>query len=197
MRITKEKKQENYERIIATASALFRERGFDGVGVAELMERAGLTHGGFYNHFRSKEDLIAESTENGLSETLKRYAGYDVLAVMELYLAREHRDGRGQGCTAAALSCDAARQPEETKAVFADGIDRLVRAIEDGIARHHASGAGDRAQAITILAQAVGAIVLSRACPDDSPLADELLDACRADCRDAIENRTRDNRATE
>ncbi|RFB99391.1 TetR family transcriptional regulator [Rhizobium leguminosarum bv. trifolii] len=190
MRITKEKKQENYERIIATASELFRERGFDGVGVAELMERAGLTHGGFYNHFRSKEDLIAESTENGLSETLKRYAGHDVLAVMELYLAREHRDGRGQGCTAAALSCDAARQPEETKAVFAAGIDKLVRAVEGGIAQHH--GAGGRAQAIAILAQAVGAIVLSRACPDDSPLADELLDACRADCRDAIENRTRE-----
>ncbi|RUL95542.1 TetR/AcrR family transcriptional regulator [Rhizobium chutanense] len=193
MRITKEKKQENYERIIATASELFRERGFDGVGVAELMERAGLTHGGFYNHFRSKEELIAESTENGLSETLKRYAGHDVAAVMELYLAREHRDGRSQGCTAAALSCDAARQPEETKAVFAAGIDRLVRALEAGIAAKHASdaGAGTRAQAITILAQAVGAIVLSRACPDDSPLADELLEACRADCRDAIENRAR------
>ncbi|PDT00231.1 TetR family transcriptional regulator [Rhizobium chutanense] len=193
MRITKEKKQENYERIIATASELFRERGFDGVGVAELMERAGLTHGGFYNHFRSKEELIAESTENGLSETLKRYAGHDVAAVMELYLAREHRDGRSQGCTAAALSCDAARQPEETKAVFAAGIDGLVRALEAGIAGKHASdaGAGGRAQAIAILAQAVGAIVLSRACPDDSPLADELLDACRADCRDAIENRAR------
>lgn len=192
VRITKEKKQENYERIIATASELFRERGFDGVGVAELMERAGLTHGGFYNHFRSKEELIAESTENGLSETLKRYAGHDVLAVMELYLAREHRDGRGQGCTAAALGCDAARQPEETKAVFAAGIDKLVRALEGGIAQHHASGAGGRAQAIAILAQAVGAIVLSRACPDDSPLADELLEACRADCRDAIQNRVRE-----
>ncbi|KKZ87911.1 TetR family transcriptional regulator [Rhizobium phaseoli] len=191
MRITKEQKQENYDRIIATASELFRERGFDGVGVAELMEGAGLTHGGFYNHFRSKEELIAESTENGLDETLQRYAGYDVLDVMELYLARDHRDGRGQGCTAAALSCDAARQPETTKAVFAAGIDKLVRAVEGGIAQRHASGAGGRAQAIAILAQAVGAIVLSRACPDDSPLADELLDACRADCRDAIENRMR------
>ncbi|MBB4483110.1 helix-turn-helix domain-containing protein [Rhizobium etli] len=191
MRITKEKKQENYERIIATASELFRERGFDGVGVAELMERAGLTHGGFYNHFRSKEELIAESAENGLSETLRRYTGHKVLDVMELYLAREHRDGRGQGCTAAALSCDAARQPEKTKAVFAAGIDKLVRAVEGGIAQRQGSGAGGRAQAIAILAQAVGAIVLSRACPDDSPLADELLDACRADCRDAIENRTR------
>jgi TetR/AcrR family transcriptional repressor of nem operon len=76
VRVTKEKKQENHERIVAMASELFRERGFDGVAVAELMERAGLTHGGFYNHFRSKEDLIAEATANGLSATLARYAGH-------------------------------------------------------------------------------------------------------------------------
>ncbi|MGO6984283.1 TetR/AcrR family transcriptional regulator [Rhizobium leguminosarum] len=192
MRITKEKKQENHERIVAIASELFRERGFDGVAVAELMERAGLTHGGFYNHFRSKEDLIAESTENGLGETLERYAGYDAVAVMELYISREHRDARGQGCTAAALSCEAARQPDETRTVFATGIDNLVRALEDGIARDHTPGAGTRAQAISILAQAVGAIILSRACPDGSSLADEILNACRADCRDAIENRARE-----
>lgn len=193
MRITKEKKQENHERIVTIASQLFRERGFDGVAVAELMERAGLTHGGFYNHFRSKEDLIAESTENGLDATLDRYAGYDAVAVMELYVSREHRDARGQGCTIAALSCEAARQPDQTRAVFATGIDNLVCALEDGIAQNHVPGGGDaRAQAISILAQAVGAIVLSRACPDNSSLADEILDACRADCRAAIENRARE-----
>lgn len=191
VRYDKSHKQATREHIVKTASRRFRRDGIDAVGLASVMAEAGLTHGGFYNHFSSKEELIAESTENGLSETLKRYAGHDVAAVMELYLAREHRDGRGQGCTAAALSCDAARQPEETKAVFAAGIDKLVRALEGGIAGKHASGAGARAQAIAILAQAVGAIVLSRACPDDSPLADELLDACRADCHDAIENRAR------
>lgn len=189
MRITKEKKQENHERIVTIASELFREHGFDGVAVAELMERAGLTHGGFYNHFRSKEDLIAKTAENGLDKTLKHYAGRDAVDVMELYVSREHRDARGQGCTAAALSCDAARQPDTTRAVFATGIDNLVCALEDGIARNHAAGGGTRAQAISVLAQAVGAIILSRACPDNSSLADEILDACRADCRDAIENR--------
>jgi TetR/AcrR family transcriptional repressor of nem operon len=190
VRITKEKKQENHERIVAIASELFRERGFDGVGVAELMEHAGLTHGGFYNHFGSKDDLIAETTAKGLSETLERYAGHDPVAVMELYISREHRDARGQGCTAAALSCEAARQPDETKAVFATGIENLVRALENGIAQN--PGAGARAQAVSVLAQAVGAIVLSRACPDDSSLVDEILNACRADCRDAIENRVRE-----
>lgn len=188
MRVTKEKRQENHERIIAIASELFLERGFDGVAVAELMERAGLTHGGFYNHFRSKEDLIAESAENGLAKTLEHYAGYDAAAVMELYIAREHRDARGQGCTVAALSCEAARQPDKTRAVFAKGIDNLVHALENSIARNHASGGGARAQAIAVLAQAVGAIVLSRACPDESPLVDEILEACRANCLEAIEN---------
>ena len=191
MRITKEKKQENHERIVAIASELFRERGFDGVGVADLMEHAGLTHGGFYNHFRSKEALIAKATTKGLGETLERYAGYDAIAAIELYISREHRDARGQGCTAAALSCEAARQPDETKAVFASGIENLLRAFEGSIARNHA-GADARAQTISVFAQAVGAIVLSRACPDNSPLADEILDACRADCLNTIENRARE-----
>jgi TetR/AcrR family transcriptional repressor of nem operon len=191
VRITKEKKQENYERIITIASELFRERGYDGVAVAELMERAGLTHGGFYNHFRSKEELIAAATARGFGETAERYAGYDALAAIEAYISREHRDARGQGCSAAALSCEAARLPDETRSAFAAGIENLLSTFEGDMARDHASGAGSRALTISLLAQAVGAIVLSRACPDNSSLADEILDACRADCRDAIGNHAR------
>ena len=70
MRITKEKRQENHDRIVATAAEMFRERGFDGVGVADLMEKAGLTHGGFYNHFASKEALIAEASAKGFGRNL-------------------------------------------------------------------------------------------------------------------------------
>ncbi|MBB4226981.1 TetR/AcrR family transcriptional regulator [Rhizobium mongolense] len=186
MRITKEKYEENHERIVAIASEMFRERGFDGVSVAELMERAGLTHGGFYNHFRSKEDLIAEAAARGFGETLERYAGHDALSAIELYISRQHRDARGQGCPAAALSCEAARQPDETRSAFAAGIENLLRAFEGDIARNQPPGAGSRALAISLLAQAVGAVVLSRACPDGSSLADEILDACLDDCRDAI-----------
>ncbi|NKL02694.1 TetR family transcriptional regulator [Rhizobium leguminosarum bv. viciae] len=189
MRITKEKKQENYERIITIASELFRERGYDGVAVAELMERAGLTHGGFYNHFRSKEELIAAATARGFGETAERYAGYDALAAIEAYISREHRDARGHGCPAAALSCEAARLPDETRSAFAAGIENLLSTFEGDMTRDH--GAGSRALTISLLAQAVGAIVLSRACPDNSSLADEILDACRADCRDAIGNHAR------
>src|SRR6516165_930970 len=109
MRVSKEKMQKNHERIVAIASELFRERGFDGVGVADLMEHAGLTHGGFYNHFRSKETLIAEAAAKGFGDNVGRYAGHDAVAAIELYLSRTHRDARGQGCVAAALSCEAAR----------------------------------------------------------------------------------------
>jgi TetR/AcrR family transcriptional repressor of nem operon len=191
VRITKEKKKENHERIVAIASQLFRERGFDGVGVAELMDHAGLTHGGFYNHFGSKEDLIAEASKKGFDETLERYVGLDAIAALELYISREHRDMRGQGCPAAALSCEAARQPEETRLAFGAGIESLVQALEQGLRTQQAQSSNLRAQAISNLAQAVGAIVLSRACPDDATLADEILDACRANCRDAIENPAR------
>ena len=191
MRITREKKQENHDRIVAIASELFRERGYDGVGVADLMERAGFTHGGFYNHFNSKEDLITEATAKCFGEIAARYSGQDAIAAIELYISRTHRDARGQGCPAAALSCEAARQPDETRAIFATGIENLLRALEGDMARNHVSGAGVRAQSISVLAQAVGAIVLSRACPDDSALADEILDACRADCRHAIGNPAR------
>jgi TetR/AcrR family transcriptional regulator, transcriptional repressor for nem operon len=183
MRITKEKKQENHDRIVTVASEMFRERGFDGVGVADLMKVAGLTHGGFYNHFASKEALIAEAATKGFVETSERYAGYSVGDVIDAYISRPHRDARGLGCPAAALSGEAARLPDDTRAVFGEGIAGLFAALEHGLA-----GQPDaRAQAISLLAQAVGAVVLSRACPDGSALADEILDTCRADCHAALE----------
>lgn len=183
MRITKEKKQENHDRIVAIASEMFRERGFDGVGVADLMEKAGLTHGGFYNHFASKEALIAEAATKGFVATSERYAGFGVGTVIDAYISRTHRDSRGQGCPAAALSGEAARLPEDTRAVFGEGIAGLVSALENGLAEQPNA----RAQAISLLAQAVGAVVLSRACPDGSALANEILDTCRADCHATLE----------
>lgn len=186
MRITKAIKQANHERIVETASRLFRERGFDGVGVAELMKRAGLTHGGFYNHFRSKEDLIAQASAQGFANMAQRYGGQGALATIERYVSRQHRDAPGHGCPAAALAGEAARQTGETRAVFAAGIEALVRDLQEDLGQTHADPAV-RARAIGILAQAVGALVLSRACPDDAPLADEILQASRAACREAVE----------
>ena len=189
MRITKEQKEANRERILATATRLFRERGFDGVGVAELMERAGFTHGGFYNHFRSKEDLIAQACAHGLGENARRQSARDLGAFLDSYLSRAHRDAPGQGCLAAALSGDAARQPDETRAAFAGWVEDTVERFAGAVAPDGATQAEARAAAVGLLAQAVGALVLSRACPDAAPLADEILDAGRAACRASLEER--------
>ncbi|KAA8553996.1 MULTISPECIES: TetR/AcrR family transcriptional regulator [Pseudomonas] len=182
MRVTKAQAQENRARIVETASALFRERGYDGVGVVELMATAGFTHGGFYKHFRSKADLMAEAAASGLSQTLENSGGLDVAEFFNLYLSRDHRDARSVGCTMAALCGDAARQSEDIKATFAAGIENMLVALErEGTKLGDADQHTVRTKMIDMLAHAIGAVVLSRACPDDSPLADEILEVCRAE----------------
>lgn len=175
MKVTKAQVQENRARIVETAATLFRERGYDGVGVAELMAAAGFTHGGFYKHFRSKADLMAEAAASGISQRVADIDGVDLVDFVVRYLSREHRDARGAGCTMAALSGDVARQSDDIKATFADGIERSLAAFQRG----EVGSALDRAGMINTFAHGVGALVLSRACPDDSPLADEILEACR------------------
>lgn len=181
MKVTKTQSQENRARIVETASSLFRERGYDGVGVADLMAAAGFTHGGFYKHFGSKADLMSEAAACGFLQSASNAAGVDTSTFVNAYLSRNHRDARGSGCTLAALAGDAARQPESIKQTFADGIQRLLATLEneDGPADETAKREA-RSQRIDTLAHVVGAIVLSRACPDNSSLADEILEVCRA-----------------
>jgi len=180
MKVTKAQAQANRTHVVETASRLFRERGYDGVGVADLMAAAGFTHGGFYKHFSSKADLIAESAACGMAQTAALAAGVDPTEFVRQYLAREHRDDRATGCTMAALGGDAARQPEAVRAAFAAGIEALLAApSSESTAMDGADSSQSRARHLDILAHAVGAIVLSRACPDDSPLADEILAASR------------------
>ncbi|RDI07596.1 TetR family transcriptional regulator [Pseudomonas fluorescens] len=181
MRVTKAQAQANREHIVETASVLFRERGFDGVGVADLMAAAGFTHGGFYKHFGSKADLMAEAAASSLAQSLTDNAGIDVADFVDLYVSRDHRDGRGGGCTMAALCGDAARQSPELKATFANGIENTLAALESRYeAGQDAPQEAIRAKMLDMLAHAVGAIMLSRACPDYSALADEILEVCRA-----------------
>lgn len=181
MKVTKAQAQANRAHIVETASVLFRERGYDGVGIADLMAVAGFTHGGFYKHFGSKAELLAEAATCGFAQSAAKAEGVDAVEVVKQYLSREHRDARGEGCTMAALCADAARQPESIKAAFATGVESLLGTLAN---QHGAPEDGDRegdlrARRIDVLAQVIGAIVLSRACPDDSPLADEILDVCR------------------
>jgi len=182
MKVSKTQARENRARIVETASTLFRERGYDGVSVADLMAAAGFTHGGFYKHFGSKSDLMAEATVRGFSQSAANVSGIDAATLVKEYLSRKHRDERGNGCTFAALSGDAARQPESIKQAFAAGIegDLASRAREDGALSEGAKREA-RAKRIDTLAHVVGALVLSRACPDDSPLADEILEVCRTE----------------
>lgn len=180
MKVTKAQVQANRAHIVETASHLFRERGYDGVGIAELMAAAGFTHGGFYKHFGSKADLMEEAARCGFDQGAAKAEGLDAQAFVSYYLSRKHRDDRADGCTVAALSGDAARQPEATKEAFSAGVESMLVGLAGEEGEKGSSGSDLRAQSIEMLAQIVGALVLSRACPDESPLTDEILDVCRA-----------------
>ncbi|MFF7889635.1 TetR/AcrR family transcriptional regulator [Streptomyces sp. NPDC020794] len=196
MRVTKAQAEQNRAHIVATAARLFRERGYDGVGVAELMAAAGFTHGGFYKHFRSKADLMAEASASGLSQIAARTEGLDPAEFVESYVSREHRDGRSDGCTIAALSGDAARQSADIKTEFAAGIENLLTALQaPSDTPGDADQRVDRTMLIDMLAHSVGAVMLSRACPDGSPLADEILDVCRKEILASLAHGSQDQPA--
>ncbi|WP_426247509.1 TetR family transcriptional regulator [Pseudomonas sp. TWR3-1-1] len=181
MRVTKAQALENREHIVKTASAIFRERGFDGVGVADLMAAAGFTHGGFYKNFGSKADLMAEASANSLAQSLISAEALSIKDFIDVYVSRAHRDARATGCTLAALCGDAARQSGDLKSAFAEGIESTLQSLSEKSPNGPDAPAGEaREQMIDLLARALGAIVLSRACPDDSALADEILAVCHA-----------------
>ena len=163
VRVTREQAAANREKILEIAGALFRERGFDGIGVADIMKRAGLTHGGFYGHFASKDDLAAEITARvlGRSGWMER-------------LSPRHRDDPGRGCLFAALGSDVVRQPRSVRRAFTEGLRLRV----DALARlaPGRSAAVRRQKALATMAELVGALILSRAV-DDPKFSDEILEA--------------------
>jgi TetR/AcrR family transcriptional regulator, transcriptional repressor for nem operon len=114
--------------------------------------------------------------------TTRRYAGYGAEGVIDVYLSRTHRDSPGQGCPADALSGEAARLPGGSRSAFAAGLESLLEGLERSVVEHDPAAPDIRARAVNILAQAVGAVMLSRACPDSSDLADEVLETCLAEC---------------
>jgi TetR/AcrR family transcriptional repressor of nem operon len=176
MRISKAQAQENRERVVATASALFRANGFDGVAVGDLMKAAGFTHGGFYNHFGSKEALAAEALGGAWEEMgRERARARDLPQLLKRYLSWPARQAPAKGCPAAALAGDVGRQSRAVKAVFADGLEGMIQSIEEGLPKGGDGPARERA--VNLVARMVGALMLSRAVPDDHPLALELLNA--------------------
>ena len=191
MRVSKAQAQLNREHIVETASVMFRERGFDGVGVADLMAAAGFTHGGFYKHFGSKADLMAEASANSLAQSLASAEELSVKDFIDVYVSRDHRDGRATGCTMAALCGDAARQSDNLKSAFAEGIERTLQTLGGKYPTGPDAAPGEaRVKMIDLLARAVGAIILSRACPDDSALADEILAVCHAQMTESLSSQS-------
>lgn len=181
MRVSRAQAEENRQTVIDTACRLFREHGFDGIGLKDLMHEAGLTQGAFYKQFASKEDLIAQASGRALEmaedhwKTVAGRAPQDPLrAVVGFYLSPEHRDHRMEGCPVVALGGDVARKGPEVKAPFEAGI----RAHLAQLAAFLGTGSDDP-RALTLLATMVGALVLSRAV-DDADLSDGLLAAAKA-----------------
>lgn len=179
MKVSRAQAEENRERILDNAATLFRERGFDGVGLNDLMQAAGLTRGGFYGHFESKDDLAAQATRRALQvnrEQWKRQTDRSLKAWVKTYLSDAHRDRLGAGCGLAALAGDAARGGPAVKAAFAEGVASLVDTLQGQMPG--ASAAEKRQQALVMLSTLMGSLLLARAVGDDD-LSGELREAAR------------------
>ncbi|WP_438950895.1 TetR/AcrR family transcriptional regulator [Porticoccus sp.] len=181
MKVTREQAAQNRERIVETASQLFRERGFDGIGVAGLMQEVGLTHGGFYGHFASKEALIAEASTCTLKHSLTEWNEFvdrssddPLTAIVDRYLSRNHRDNPGEGCLLAALGPDLSRQGADVRhaasGAIRSALDFLTKLVPGK------SKAAKRQKAISAYATLVGTMVMARIV-DDPILSQEILDA--------------------
>jgi len=181
VRASKQQAAESRERVIDAAAKLFREKGFDGIGVDDLMKSAGFTHGGFYRHFSSKEDLMSQASARAIEQSLddwKRVVEQDpggaIDRLTKSYLSPIHRDNPGLGCLFAALGPEVARQhPPVRQAVTAglraciELLTSLVRGDSEEAKRH---------EAIRTFAGMVGALLLARAV-DDPQFSEEILNA--------------------
>ncbi len=172
MRVSRIQAAANRQTVIDVASRLFRERGFDGIGLKDLMKGAGLTQGGFYKQFASKEDLAAQASRRALASAFGRWSAAaaanpeDPLgAVIAFYLSTGHREERKEGCPIVALGSDAARQGSDVKASFEAGIREYLELLGRWVGEAH--GEEPSAKAMAILSTMVGALLLSRAVNDE------------------------------
>jgi TetR/AcrR family transcriptional repressor of nem operon len=186
LRLTREQAEQNRRLIVETASRMFRLQGVENVAVADVMKEAGFTHGGFYNHFKSKDELVTEAVASAFDSAAKKLSedvasGNDLQKALNAfladYLSSAHRDTSTGGCPASAFPVDAARSGKDVQTAFADGIESYLEIFAgrmDGDKREA------RQRAVALLSGIVGAVLLSRAVKKSQPnLSDELLASAR------------------
>lgn len=184
MRVSRLQEAENHERILDVATRLFRERGIDGIGVSDLMKAAGLTHGGFYGHFESKEDLVAQACRRAVARMRQNWinvvdqaTGDPLEALAATYLTPKHRDGAGRGCAMAALGPEVARQGSAARRAMTEELRPFIEYLS-GVVKG-SSRSLRRQKALATYASLVGALVVSRVI-DDPDLSNEVLAAVAA-----------------
>jgi len=167
MRVSREQAAQNRERIVECAARLFRQHGFEGVGVDAVMREAGLTHGGFYGHFANKEELIAEACARAVSEFLIHWKPRGYAALLDSYLSEKHLRNPGRGCVLASLGSDLARQSELVQRRVRPGLEEMMEFL----------GEGNRELGVVRCSTLVGALVLART------LGDSVLETIRTSLR--------------
>jgi TetR/AcrR family transcriptional repressor of nem operon len=184
MRYSKDHKLETHARIVKKASVRLRERGAHGIGVADLMKDAGLTHGGFYAHFDSREALVIEAFAYAMDRSTNRWrklaeqtpSEKRLAAIVDSYLTPAHRDDLGHGCTIPALSAEIARESPKTRKAFAAKLEQMIEMIAEQIP--DVSRKAARKQAMASLATMMGTLVLARVA-GSTEFSDDILGAGR------------------
>ena len=180
MRYSREHKQETHDRIVRKASVRLREKGAHGVGVADLMKEAGLTHGGFYAHFDSREALVIEafayamdrSTEHWRKITAEAPPARRLASIIDAYLTARHRDDPGHGCAIPTLGAEIARESARTRKAFAAKLDQMIELIVEQIPDLPPKAA--RKEALAALATMVGTLVMARIA-GNTEVSEEIL----------------------
>jgi len=184
MRYARDHKAATREKILKGAVMRLKEDGPGGIAIAELMEEAGLTHGGFYAHFKSRDALIAESFRHALDGIARRWtaraaqapAGEGLAAIVNGYLTREHRDDVTGGCALPALGAELVRSNAKTRRIFTAKLEEAIDLVASQSTERLAKAA--REQAIGTIATMVGSLLLARAAGDGA-LSAEILQAGR------------------
>ncbi len=174
MKVSREQVAANRQTILEAAGQLFRAQGFEGVTVVDVMRAAGLTHGGFYGYFKSKDDLIAQTLAHVLAQGPDEI---DLASFAESYLSRRHCQNVADGCATAALGCETTRQTAEARAAMTKGLRQHIERLSKSAKGKTA--AEKRRAAIGSWAAMVGAMMMARF-SDDPKLSEELLTQTRA-----------------